>query len=77
MKNTLLLTDFVTEQIFSIVRWIFLIVSCIVFYYPPIASIVNFEVYIFNYLLIFGITYMSIAQIALWLAPWNHLYTHC
>jgi diguanylate cyclase len=72
MKDIFLLTDFVTEQIFSIVRWIFLIVSCIVFYYPPIASIVNFELHTFNYLLIFGFTYMTIAQISLWLAPGNH-----
>lgn len=69
MKDTFLLTDFVTEQIFSIVRWIFLVVSCIVFYYPPIASIVNFELHTFNYLLIFGFAYMSITQVALWLAP--------
>jgi diguanylate cyclase (GGDEF)-like protein len=72
MKDTFLLTDFVTEQIFSIIRWIFLVVSCIVFYYPPIAAIVNFDLHSFNYLLIFGFTYMTIAQIALWLAPGNH-----
>ncbi|MCM3690715.1 GGDEF domain-containing protein [Neobacillus niacini] len=72
MKDKFLLTDTVTEQIFSIVRWIFLVVAVIVFYYPPIASIVNFELHTFNYLLIFGITYMTVAQIALWLAPGNH-----
>ncbi|MFS0777844.1 GGDEF domain-containing protein [Neobacillus sp. 3P2-tot-E-2] len=72
MKDTFILTDFVTEQIFSIVRWIFLVVSCVVFYYPPIASIVNFELHTFNYLLIFGFTYMAITQVALWLAPGNH-----
>jgi diguanylate cyclase len=72
MKDKFLLTDFVTEQIFSIVRWIFLIVSVIVFYYPPIATIVNFNLHTFNYLLIFGFTYMTIAQVALWLASGNN-----
>ncbi|MFP7296674.1 GGDEF domain-containing protein [Neobacillus niacini] len=72
MKDNFLLTDTVTEQIFSIVRWIFLVVAVVVFYYPPIASIVNFELHTFNYLLIFGFAYMTIAQIALWLAPGNH-----
>jgi diguanylate cyclase len=72
MKDKFLLTDFVTEQIFSIVRWIFLIVSVIVFYYPPIATIVNFNLHTFNYLLIFGFTYMTVAQISLWLASGNN-----
>jgi diguanylate cyclase len=72
MKDKFLLTDFVTEQIFSIVRWIFLIVSVIVFYYPPIATIVNFNLHTFNYLLIFGFTYMIVAQISLWFATGNN-----
>lgn len=68
MINKGLISDYKTEQIFSIVRWIFLVVAVIMFYYPPIETIVKFNGYTFNYLLIFGFIYMTIAQISLSLA---------
>ncbi|MEW9052766.1 MAG: GGDEF domain-containing protein [Neobacillus sp.] len=71
-RNKLIINDYRTEQIFSIIRWIFLVVAVVFFYYKPIASIVNFNLNTFDYLLIFGLIYMTISQIALWLASEDH-----
>ncbi|WP_273130801.1 GGDEF domain-containing protein [Bacillus weihaiensis] len=64
-KNHFLLTDYRTEQIFSLLRWIFLLLAFLIFNFRPIAEIAKFNVQTFNYLLIFGIIYMICSQVAL------------
>ncbi|MFZ3589550.1 GGDEF domain-containing protein [Bacillus sp. DJP31] len=63
------INDYKTEQIFSVLRWIFLVVAVIFFYYPPIATILDYNTYSFLYLLIIGFAYMTVVQISLLYMP--------
>ena len=65
MKLSLYLNDYETEKIFSYLRWIFLIISFVLFYVPPFAELLGFDKRSFLYLVVFGILYMAAAQIAL------------
>ncbi|HAQ08830.1 MAG TPA: hypothetical protein DCR24_15480 [Bacillus bacterium] len=65
MKLSLYLDDRETEKIFSYLRWIFLIVGVLVFYYPPLADRLQFTKESFSLLLSIGLIYMTAAQIAL------------
>jgi len=72
MKLTLYMDDRETEKIFSYLRWIFLVVGLLVFYYPPLADRLNFTKETFPLLLLVGFVYMAAAQIALLkIAPGN------
>ncbi|WML49229.1 GGDEF domain-containing protein [Neobacillus sp. PS3-34] len=63
MRFTLYLKDYETEKIFSYIRWIFLLIASMLFYYPPLDNILHFEHRTFNVLLLTGILYMGISQI--------------
>ncbi|MEH7440889.1 GGDEF domain-containing protein [Bacillus sp. JJ1122] len=72
MKLSLYMDDRETEKIFSYLRWIFLAVGLLVFYYPPLADRLNFTKETFPLLLLVGFVYMAAAQIALIkIAPGN------
>lgn len=72
MRLTLYLKDYETEKIFSYIRWIFLLIAAILFYYPPLDKILQFEHRTFNILLIVGIFYMGISQIIFMRMDSNH-----
>jgi diguanylate cyclase len=74
MKLSLYLDDRETEKIFSYLRWIFLVVGVLVFYYPPLADRLNFMEESFPLLLTIGFIYMSSAQIALIKLPLRNDY---
>jgi diguanylate cyclase len=65
MKLSLYLDDRETEKIFSYLRWIFLVIGVLVFYYPPLADRLDFTEETFPLLLTVGFIYMASAQIAL------------
>ncbi|RDI47714.1 GGDEF domain-containing protein [Falsibacillus pallidus] len=65
MKFSLYLSDYEIEKVFSSLRWIFLIISFILFYVPPFAESLAFNKDTFPILFLFGIVYMAIAQLAL------------
>lgn len=65
MKLSLYMDDRETEKIFSYLRWIFLVVGVLVFYYPPLADRLDFTEESFPFLLTIGFIYMAAAQIAL------------
>jgi diguanylate cyclase len=54
-----------TEKIFSYLRWIFLLVAVLVFYFPPLADRLDYNQESFLLLVTIGIVYMASAQIAL------------
>jgi diguanylate cyclase len=67
MNNSIFeIDDYKTELIFSLLRWIFLVVAVFFFYYPPIASILNYSLYTVNYLVVVAFVYMSITQLVLY-----------
>lgn len=65
MKLSLYMDDRETEKIFSYLRWIFLLVGILVFYFPPLADRLNFTKETFPLLLAIGLVYMTVTQIAL------------
>lgn len=65
MKFSLYLDDYETEKIFSYLRWIFLLISLILFYVPPISDVLQFNRNTFPLLFTIGIVYMALAQITL------------
>jgi diguanylate cyclase len=65
LSLSLYLDDRETEKIFSYLRWIFLLVGLLVFYYPPLANRLDFTKETFPLLLTVGFVYMAAAQIAL------------
>jgi diguanylate cyclase len=65
MKLSLYMDDRETEKIFSYLRWIFLLVGILVFYFPPLADRLNFTKETFPLLLAIGFVYMTVAQVAL------------
>lgn len=65
MKLSLYLDDRETEKVFSCLRWIFLVVGVLLFYFPPLADRLNFSEETFPVLLAVGFVYMASAQIAL------------
>jgi diguanylate cyclase len=69
MKLSLYLDDRETEKIFSCLRWIFLLVGVILFYYPPLAERLDFTQDSFPVLLAVGFIYMAAAQVALMKLP--------
>jgi len=74
MRFTLYLKDYETERIFTFLRWIFLFIACVLFYYPPLDAILKFEHRSFPALLIMGILYMAIAQAVFMRMDSNHKY---
>lgn len=75
MKLSLYMDDRETEKIFSYLRWIFLVVGLLVFYYPPLADRLDFTKETFPLLLFVGFVYMAAAQIALMkMAPGNQYF---
>ena len=76
MKLSLYLDDRETEKIFSYLRWIFLIVGALVFYYPPLADRLQFTKESFPILLSIGFLYMTATQIVLTrLSPGNQYFS--
>jgi diguanylate cyclase len=65
MKLSLYMDDRETEKIFSYLRWIFLLVGILVFYFPPLADRLNFTKETFPLLLAIGFVYMAVTQTAL------------
>lgn len=65
MRLTLYIDDYETEKIFSYLRWIFLVVAVILFYFPPVSSQLSFERTSFPMLLAIGFLYMGITQFTL------------
>lgn len=65
MRYTLYLNDYQTEKLFSILRWVFLFISIILFYVPPISNLLKYNQTTFPLLLSVGILYMTLSQIAL------------
>ena len=65
MKFSLYLNDYETEKLFSYLRWLFVIIASILFYVPPFSLKLSTNTAIFPYLLVSGVLYMMIAQIAL------------
>ncbi|RSK47814.1 GGDEF domain-containing protein [Bacillus canaveralius] len=65
MGFSLYMNDYKTERIFSYLRWIFFAMAITIFYFPPLAEILQFESGSFPYLVAVGATYMLTAQIAL------------
>ncbi|MCA1056679.1 GGDEF domain-containing protein [Rossellomorea aquimaris] len=65
MKLTLYLNDYETEKLFSYLRWLFVLLSVILFYVPPFSENVATNKDVFPYLLASGCLYMLITQIAL------------
>lgn len=74
MKLSLYMDDRETEKIFSYLRWIFLVVGVLVFYYPPLADRLEFTNETFPILLAIGFIYMASAQIALIKLPLGNEY---
>ncbi|WP_078547913.1 GGDEF domain-containing protein [Litchfieldia alkalitelluris] len=66
MKQSLILNDYKTEFIFSLLRWIFLIAVVFLFYHPELSALLQFEKYSFHVLLVIGLIYMTVTQIALY-----------
>ncbi|WP_066058447.1 GGDEF domain-containing protein [Robertmurraya korlensis] len=64
MRLSLYLDDYETEKVFSYLRWIFLLVSVILFYSPFFSELLELEHRTFPILLAIGITYMISTQIA-------------
>ncbi|MDP4170522.1 MAG: GGDEF domain-containing protein [Bacillota bacterium] len=62
MRLSLYLNDYETEKTFSYVRWIFLLISALLFYYPPIDKILGYEHHTFSTLFIFGFVYMALSH---------------
>jgi diguanylate cyclase len=66
MKLSLYLNDFETEKLFSYLRWLFLLVSVMIFYVPPFSINISTQTELFPYLLTSGCIYMLVTQIALY-----------
>lgn len=64
MRLSLYLDDYETEKIFSYLRWIFLLVSVILFYSPFFSDLLDLEHRTFPALLTIGLIYMLCTQIA-------------
>lgn len=65
MKQMINFNDYKTEMIFSYLRWIFLLGAVFLFYYPPIAGILQYNTETFPLLLFIGFVYMTLTQISL------------
>ncbi|MBT2691512.1 GGDEF domain-containing protein [Bacillus sp. ISL-55] len=74
MKLSLYMDDRETEKIFSYLRWIFLLVGIMVFYFPPLADRLNFTKETFPLLLAIGFVYMAVTQVALIKMPAGNEY---
>ncbi|WP_162297833.1 GGDEF domain-containing protein [Halalkalibacillus sediminis] len=59
------MNDFQTEQLFSIIRWLFLAISAALFYLEPFSSQLNFNTNTFFYLIVFAFCYMFMTQVFL------------
>ncbi|MBH9968952.1 GGDEF domain-containing protein [[Bacillus] enclensis] len=66
MKLSLYLNDYETEKLFSYLRWLFLLVSVMIFYVPPFSINIPSQTELFPYLLTAGCIYMLVTQIALY-----------
>lgn len=64
----LYLTDIQTEHLFSVIRWVFLLVCGGLFYYEPIRNQLDLTFETFDYLFITALSYMLITQFALFFA---------
>jgi diguanylate cyclase len=72
MRLSLYLDDYETEKIFSYLRWIFLLVSVILFFSPFFSKLLDLEHRTYPILLAFGLTYLFFTQVAfLKLKPQN------
>ncbi|XXM72237.1 GGDEF domain-containing protein [Lysinibacillus sphaericus] len=65
MKLSLYLNDYETEKLFSYLRWLFLLVSVMIFYVPPFSINIPSQTELFPYLLTAGCIYMLVTQVAL------------
>lgn len=61
----LYLTDIQIEQLFSVIRWFFLIVCGFLFYYEPLRQELQLSLKTVDYLMIVAISYMLITQLTL------------
>ncbi|OXS55708.1 GGDEF domain-containing protein [Bacillus sp. DSM 27956] len=65
MKFSLYLNDYETEKLFSTLRWLFVLIATLIFYIPPFSENITTNKTVFPYLLVSGIIYMLVTQIAL------------
>ena len=65
MKFSLYLNDYETEKLFSTLRWLFVLIATLIFYIPPFSEYITTNKTVFPYLLVSGIGYMLVTQIAL------------
>jgi diguanylate cyclase len=68
MKFSLYLNDYETEKLFSTLRWLFVLIATIIFYIPPFTTYITTNKTVFPYLLVSGILYMLVTQLALFRA---------
>ncbi|RSK26163.1 GGDEF domain-containing protein [Bacillus sp. HMF5848] len=66
MNNVKIITDSKTEFIFSLLRWLFLLMATSLFYIEPLASQIELKKEPFPVLLTLGILYMTVSQIGIW-----------
>ncbi|PLR77700.1 hypothetical protein CU633_09845 [Bacillus sp. V3-13] len=74
MGFSLYVNDYKTERIFSCLRWIFFVMAVTMFYFPPLAEILQFETGSFPFLVAVGAIYMLTTQIALAKMSPDHKY---
>ncbi|KPL61360.1 GGDEF domain-containing protein [Rossellomorea vietnamensis] len=65
MKFSLYLNDYETEKLFSTLRWVFVLIATLFFYIPPFSENITTNKTFFPYLLVSGVIYMLVTQIAL------------
>ncbi|MBN8194526.1 GGDEF domain-containing protein [Bacillus sp. NTK074B] len=65
MKFSLYLNDYETEKLFSTLRWLFVLIATLLFYIPPFSENISTNKAVFPYLLVTGVLYMLVTQIAL------------
>ncbi|TYS80278.1 GGDEF domain-containing protein [Rossellomorea aquimaris] len=65
MRFSLYLNDYETEKLFSTLRWLFVVIATLIFYVPPFSDNITTNKTFFPYLLVSGVIYMLVTQIAL------------
>ncbi|MGF3102297.1 GGDEF domain-containing protein [Rossellomorea sp. DUT-2] len=65
MRFSLYLNDYETEKLFSTLRWLFVVIATLIFYVPPFSDNITTNKAVFPFLLVSGVIYMLVTQIAL------------
>lgn len=74
MKDLFIITEHRSETISSLLRWFFLVICIPLFYYKPVADVLDFNKETFPILFTIGILYMTSTQIVLNRAPEKSFY---